>query len=48
VIDGEAIVCDDNGLPVFDLIRNYCYGSSATLCASMFLNSTARTCGIDP
>ena len=33
VIDGEAIVCDDNGLPVFDLIRNYRYGSSATLCA---------------
>jgi bifunctional non-homologous end joining protein LigD len=33
VIDGEAIVCDDNGLPVFDFIRNYRYGSSATLCA---------------
>ena len=33
VIDGEAIVCDDNGLPVFDVIRNYRYGSSATLCA---------------
>ena len=33
MIDGEAIVCDDNGLPVFDLIRNYRYGSSATLCA---------------
>jgi ATP-dependent DNA ligase len=33
VIDGEAIVCNDNGLPVFDLIRNYRYGSSATLCA---------------
>jgi bifunctional non-homologous end joining protein LigD len=33
VIDGEAIVCDDNGLSVFDLIRNYRYGSSATLCS---------------
>ena len=33
MIDGEAIVCDDNGLSVFDLIRNYRYGSSATLCS---------------
>jgi bifunctional non-homologous end joining protein LigD len=33
VIDGEAIVCDDSGLSVFELIRNYHHGSSATLCA---------------
>jgi bifunctional non-homologous end joining protein LigD len=33
VIDGEAIVCDENGLSVFDLIRNYRCSSSATLCA---------------
>jgi bifunctional non-homologous end joining protein LigD len=33
VIDGEAVVCDDKGLSVFDLIRNYRHGSSATLCA---------------
>jgi bifunctional non-homologous end joining protein LigD len=33
VIDGEAIVCDGNGLSVFELIRNYRHGSSATLCA---------------
>jgi bifunctional non-homologous end joining protein LigD len=29
VIDGEAIVCDDNGLAVFDLIRSH--GSNAPL-----------------
>jgi len=34
VIDGEAIVCDDNGLSVFDLIRNHRGGIVATLCAS--------------
>lgn len=33
LIDGEAIVCDDNGLSVFDLIRNYGRGGAATLCA---------------
>jgi ATP-dependent DNA ligase len=30
VIDGEAIVCDDDGLSVFDLIRNYRRSNSAT------------------
>jgi bifunctional non-homologous end joining protein LigD len=33
VIDGEAIVCDANGLSVFDLLRNYRRGNAATLCA---------------
>jgi bifunctional non-homologous end joining protein LigD len=33
LIDGEAIVCDENGLAVFQLIRNYRRGSAATLCA---------------
>jgi bifunctional non-homologous end joining protein LigD len=33
VIDGEAVVCNDNGLSVFELIRNYRHGRSATLCA---------------
>jgi bifunctional non-homologous end joining protein LigD len=33
LIDGEAIVCDDAGLSVFDLIRNYRRGNTATLCA---------------
>jgi bifunctional non-homologous end joining protein LigD len=33
LIDGEAIICDDKGLSVFDLIRNYRHGNAATLCA---------------
>jgi bifunctional non-homologous end joining protein LigD len=33
LIDGEAIVCDENGLAVFDFIRNYRRGHAATLCA---------------
>ena len=31
LIDGEAIVCDENGLAVFQLIRNYRRGNAATL-----------------
>ncbi len=33
LIDGEAIVCDENGLAVFQLIRNVRRGNAATLCA---------------
>jgi hypothetical protein len=33
VIDGEAIVCDDNGLAVFDLIRGHGSNARAILCA---------------
>ena len=33
LIDGEAIVCDENGLAVFDLIRGYGSKASAVLCA---------------
>ena len=33
LIDGEAIVCDENGLAVFQLIRNVRHGNAATLCA---------------
>jgi bifunctional non-homologous end joining protein LigD len=33
VIDGEAIVCDENGLAVFDLIRGHRILASAVLCA---------------
>src|SRR5207249_11592795 len=33
LIDGEAIVCDKNGLAVFDLIRGYRSKASAVLCA---------------
>jgi ATP-dependent DNA ligase len=32
-IDGEAIVVDRNGLPVFDLLRYRQYDSAAVLCA---------------
>ena len=33
VIDGEAIVCDDSGLAVFDLIRGHTTNARAILCA---------------
>jgi bifunctional non-homologous end joining protein LigD len=33
LIDGEAIVCDENGLAVFELIRGHRTGASAVLCA---------------
>jgi bifunctional non-homologous end joining protein LigD len=33
VIDGEAIVCDDGGLAVFDLIRGHATNVHAVLCA---------------
>lgn len=33
VIDGEAIVCDNNGLAVFDLIRSHGSNARAILCA---------------
>jgi bifunctional non-homologous end joining protein LigD len=33
VIDCEAIICDDNGLSVFDLMRYRHYDDLATLCA---------------
>ena len=33
VIDGEAIVCDDNGLAVFNLIRGHGTNARATICA---------------
>jgi ATP-dependent DNA ligase len=33
LIDGEAIVCNGDGLGVFDLIREYRHDSAAVLCA---------------
>jgi bifunctional non-homologous end joining protein LigD len=33
LIDGEAVVCDENGLAVFDLIRGYRHDAAAVLCA---------------
>ena len=31
--DGEAVVCDESGLAVFDLIRSYRHDAAAVLCA---------------
>ena len=44
LIDGEAIVCDENGLAVFDLIRRH--GALATPCIarSICLSWTVGTC----
>jgi bifunctional non-homologous end joining protein LigD len=33
LIDGEAVVCDENGLAVFDFIRGYRQDTAAVLCA---------------
>jgi bifunctional non-homologous end joining protein LigD len=33
LIDGEAVVCDENGLAVFDFIRGYRHDTAAVLCA---------------
>jgi bifunctional non-homologous end joining protein LigD len=33
IIDGEAIICDDKGLSVFDLVRYRSYDHVASLCA---------------
>jgi bifunctional non-homologous end joining protein LigD len=42
VIDGEAIVCDENGLAVFDLIRGHDSKTSAVLCAFDLLELDGR------
>ena len=33
LIDEEAVVCDESGLAVFDLIRGYRHDAAAVLCA---------------
>jgi bifunctional non-homologous end joining protein LigD len=33
MIDGEAVVCNEDGLAVFDLIRGYRHDTAAVLCA---------------
>jgi bifunctional non-homologous end joining protein LigD len=43
LIDGEAIVCDENGLAVFDLIRRHGALASAVHCAFDLLSWTAAT-----
>src|SRR5262249_16860499 len=42
MIDGEAIVCDENGLAVFDLIRGHGSKTSAVLCAFDLLELDER------
>jgi len=42
VIDGEAIVCDENGLAVFELIRGHGSKTSAILCAFDLLELDGR------
>jgi ATP-dependent DNA ligase len=41
VIDGDAIVCDANGLAVFDLLRR-CGGNDVVLCAFDLLELDGR------
>jgi bifunctional non-homologous end joining protein LigD len=38
LIDGEAVVCNESGLAVFDLIRGYRHDAAAVLCAFDLLN----------
>ena len=45
VIDGEVIVCDDNGLAVFDLIRGHGHnGGGPSFVRLICSSSMARTC----
>ena len=42
IIDGEAIVCNENGLAVFELIRGHGSKTSAVLCAFDLLELDGR------
>src|SRR5262252_5010001 len=42
LIDGEAVVCDKNGLAVFELIRGHGSKASAVLCAFDLLELDRR------
>jgi len=42
VIDGEAIVCNENGLAIFELIRGHGSKTSAVLCAFDWLELDGR------
>jgi bifunctional non-homologous end joining protein LigD len=48
LIDGEAIVCDDNGLAVFDLIRRHGALASALHCAFDLLELDGRDLRREP
>jgi bifunctional non-homologous end joining protein LigD len=48
LIDGEAIVCDDNGLAVFELIRRHRAGEHAVLSAFDLLELDGRDLRREP
>jgi ATP-dependent DNA ligase len=48
LIDGEAIVCDENGLAVFDLIRRHGALASAVLCAFDLVELDSRDLRREP
>src|SRR5262249_37673979 len=48
LIDGEAIVCDENGLAVFELIRRHGALASAVLCAFDLLELEGRDLRREP
>jgi bifunctional non-homologous end joining protein LigD len=48
VVDGEAIVCGDGGLAVFDLIRGYATNAGAVLCASDLLEVNGEDIRAEP
>jgi bifunctional non-homologous end joining protein LigD len=48
LIDGEAIVCDENGLAVFDLIRRHSALGSAVHCAFDLLELDGRDLRREP
>jgi len=48
LIDGEAIVCDDNGLALFDLIRRHGALASAVHCAFDLLELDGRDLRREP
>src|SRR5262244_1536764 len=48
LIDGEAIVCDENGLAIFDLIRRHGALASAVLCAFDLLELDGRNLRGEP
>ncbi len=48
LIDGEAIVCDENGLAVFELIRRHGALASAVYCAFDLLELDGRNLRREP
>lgn len=48
LIDGEAIVCDDSGLAVFELIRQHRTGNQAVLCAFDLLELNGKDLRFKP